>query len=243
MRKLFGILLAGLVFAGVARAQDSDVSVDFSVDGLSGYIWRGDILGADDKFVLQPALNLTLGESGLTAGAWGSIFAQKRSTLESKDEIDLWADYTTALGEDSPVSLSVGFIEYLFPNGASGEKHSEEAYVGLSLDNQLAPSVTFYYDFGLADDYYISVGVGPSLPLGEGDDAPSLDIGASVSFSGDFYGGSAGFNDVTLTVSISFAAGQLSITPMAGITIPDDGYAHVTTFWGGISIGFGPASE
>ena len=57
------------------------------------------------------------------------------------------------------------------------------------------------------------------------------------------YGGSSGFNDVTVTASIGFAAGQLSITPIVGVTIPDDGVNPDTTIWGGISIGFSPASE
>ena len=240
MKRLFAIILSGMMVCGVVDANAEEMTVDFSADGLFGYVWRGALLGADDKLVLQPAISLGFGESDITAGAWGSVFFQSRNQLESFDEIDLWADYTTALGAESSVSVSIGFTEYLFPNGGTGSKHSEEAYLGLSLDHQFAPSVTFYYDFGLIDDYYVTVGLGPSLPLGEDDNAPTLDLGASVSFSGDSagYGGKAGFNDATFTASMSFSAGQLSITPIAGITIPKNNLNPDTTFWGGISLGF-----
>jgi hypothetical protein len=243
MKNLFYILLVGLMFAGVARAQDSDVSVDLALDGYSGYIWRGGILGSDEKPVLQPSITLGFGESGISFNVWGSAFLSSRNSTEGADELDFTVDYSTTLSEESGVGISLGYIQYTFPNGPSGGKHSEEAYASLSMDNVLAPSVTVYYDFGLIDDYYATVGVGPSLPLGEGDDVPTLDLSASVGFSGDGYGGSAGFNDVTVSASIGFAAGQLSITPTVGVTIPDDGVNPDTTIWGGISIGFSPASE
>ena len=241
MKKWIGIFMMGLMFVGVAGAQDSNVSMDLALDGYSGYVWRGVIIGADDKVVLQPSITLGFGESGVSFNVWGSAFASNRGALDLTDELDFTIDYSTTLSEKSGVGISLGFIEYTFPNAGTGSKHSEEAYIGLSLDNSFAPSVKLYYDFGLIDDYYVALGVEPSLPLGQGDGALALDIGASVGFSSDAYGGSPGFNDVTVTASIGFSAGQLSITPIAGITRADNGVNPNVTFWGGISIGFSPA--
>ena len=238
MKKWIGIFMMGLMFVGGAGAQDSNVSVDLALDGYSGYVWRGVIIGADDTVVLQPSITLGFGESGVSFNMWGSAFASNRGALDLTDELDFTIDYSKALSEKSGVGISLGFIEYTFPNAGAGSKHSEEAYIGLSLDNSFAPSVELYYDFGLINDYYVVLGIGPSLPLGQGDGALALDIGASVGFGGKAYGGNAGFNDVTVTASMGFSAGQLSITPIASIIRAHNDVNSKVTFWGGISIGF-----
>ena len=81
MKKLFGILLVGMLLVAPANAQEN-VSFGITVDPMYGYIWRGQELGADDKIALQPGVELGFGESGLTVGAWGSWFVQNRGALD-----------------------------------------------------------------------------------------------------------------------------------------------------------------
>ena len=240
MKKWFGILLAGVLLFGSANAQEG-VSFGITVDPMYGYIWRGQELGADDKIALQPGVELGFGESGLTVGAWGSWFVQDRNMLKGSDEIDLYADFSRTLSEEIGVGISIGFIEYVFPNGAPGNKHSEEAYVGISLDNAIAPALTFYYDFGLTESWYLALSAGVDVPLGA-EDGPALSLGASVAASGDavVYGGKNGFNDLTVTASIALPLGQISITPMVGFAIVDEGVNQNNELYGGISIGFSP---
>lgn len=240
MKKFLGILAAGLLMVGTVSAQET--TVDASLDVLSGYVWRGGVIGADDKVVVQPGIGLTFGESGLSAGVWGSAFLQSRSALDSTDEVDFFIDYSAPLGDDSPLSFSIGFTEYLFPNAGAGAKHSEEAYVGLSVDHSLSPSFTFYYDFGLVDAWYAVVSAGTDVPLGEDEDGPALSVGVSAAMSD--YGGKTGFNDVTGTASITFPAGQFSITPKVGVTYADDKInIDNTSFYGGIGIGISLSGE
>lgn len=241
MKKFLGVLAAGLLMVGTVSAQEN-VSVDVGLDALSGYIFRGAVTGADDKLVLQPSIGLTFGESGLTAGVWGSIFTQSRSVLDQADEIDLWIDYSTSLGEDSPLGISVGFTEYYLPSLSAGTKNTEEAYIGLSVDHQLSPSLTFYYDFGTVDAWYLVLSGGTDVPLGENEEGPALSIGASVAMSD--YGNKTGFHDVTGTASIAFPAGQFSIAPTVGVSYADDKInADNTSFWGGVSIGISLGGE
>lgn len=239
MKKLFGILLVGLLLVAPANAQEN-VSFGITVDPMYGYIWRGQELGADDKIALQPGVELGFGESGLTVGAWGSWFVQNRGDLDGADEIDLYADFSRTLSEDIGVGISIGFIEYVFPN-LEGTKHSEEVYVGISLDNAIAPALTFYYDFGLTDSWYLALSAGVDVPLGS-EDGPALSLGASVAASGDAdaYGGKNGFNDLTVTASVGVPLGQISITPMVGFAIVDEGVNANNEIYGGISIGFSP---
>jgi hypothetical protein len=250
MKKMLAVLavIAGLGFgyAAQAQAQEMEISVDVGVDALSGYVWRGGPIppvGGDEALVFQPSVTFGFGESGLAFNIWGSVFAMDRSapiSTDQADEVDFTLSYDRALGQDGKVGLSLGIIEYTFPSLDAGTKHSEEFWVGLSFDHVIAPSVTFYYDFGLADDYYITAGIGPEFPLGDGDNAPTLGLGASVGFTGDsgFYGGKSGLQDVTFTASVGFMAGSISISPMVGVTIPKEEFNPDTTYWGGVSFGF-----
>lgn len=241
MKKLFGILLVGMLLVAPANAQE-DVSFGITLDGYSGYIWRGAVVEADDKIALQPGIELGFGESGLTVGAWGSWFVQDRERTKGVDEIDLYADFSTMLTEESGVGISIGFIEYVYPNGDAGEKHTEEAYVGFSLDNAIAPALTFYYDFNLFKTWYLALSAGIDVPLGS-EDGPALSLGASVAMSNveDSDGKKTGFHDITMTASVGFDVGSISISPTIGFAYAD---ARVnkdkSTFWGGIGIGFSP---
>lgn len=244
MKKLFGILLVGMLLVAPANAQEN-VSFGISLDGYSGYIWRGGVVGADDKIALQPGVELGFGESGLTVGAWGSWFMQNRGgNLEDVDEIDLYADFSRTLSEDSGVGISIGFIEYVFPNGADGEKRTEEAYVGISLDNAIAPALTFYYDFNLFKTWYLALSAGVDVPLGS-EDGPALSLGANIAMSNVEDSATeskkTGFHDITVTAAVGFDVGSVSISPTIGFAYAD---ARVnednSAFWGGISIGFSP---
>lgn len=239
MKVVIGVLMVGLMSVGAVQAQQ-EVSVDVALDGYSGYIWRGGILGADDKAVLQPSLTLGIGETGLSFNVWGSAFVQNRTSLDQVDELDLTVDLSRPMGLDSPVSFSVGYIQYTFPSLDAGIKHSEEVYGGLSLDHMLAPSVTFYYDFGLIDGWYLTAGVGPEFPLGEEEGGPTFSLGASVGISDSAYGGKSGFNDITVTGSLNLSSGIFSISPTVGYSYAD---SDNSSFWGGISIGFSPGAE
>ncbi len=241
MKKTVTILavLLGLAVSGPSYAQGTNISVEASVDALSGYIWRGGVLGADDKAVVQPRLTFGFGDSGFSLNIWGSFFVQSRTATEGADELDFTADYSGTVSEESGVGFSIGYIQYTFPNGGSGAEHSEEVYGGLSLDHALSPSITIYYDFGLIDDYYVAAGVGPEFPLGDADNAPVLGISASVGIGGDSYGGSAGFQDVTLGASVGFATDSVSISPYIGVAFARDGVkTDDSVFWLGVSFGF-----
>lgn len=234
MRRLLEVLITWLILISPGYARDN-VTVDVELDGYSGYIWRGYVIGADDRLVLQPNATLTVGESGLSAGAWGSWFTSRSSMFREVDEVDLWIDYSRSLGKDSPMSISAGFTEYLYPNAAAGERNSEEAYLGFSLDNSFTPSLTYYYDFGLADAWYLVLAGGINIPLGN-DEGPALNLSASIAASD--YEGETGFNDVTTTASVTFPLGRFSITPEVGLTFADGKVNDKdVTFWGGVSVG------
>ena len=244
MKKLCGILLVGIFLIAPANAQ---MSVGITLDSYTGYIWRGYVLGADDKIVAQPGIEVGFGETGLSIGAWGSWFVQDRiddtspdTQTQNVDELDFYADYSRSLSEN--MGVSIGYIQYVFPSADEDSNLSQEAYIGLSLDNAISPALTFYYDFGLVEAWYVSLSGGYDIPLGS-EEGQVLSIGASVAMSNyaDETGkNKTGFNDVTVTASLSCNACAISIAPTIGFSYADTKInPDNSTFWGGISIGFG----
>ena len=241
MKKLCGILLVGIFLIAPANAQ---MSVGITLDSYTGYIWRGYVLGADDKIVAQPGIEVGFGETGLSIGAWGSWFVQDRiddrnpdTQTQNVDELDFYADYSRSLSDDMGLGISIGYIQYVFPSASEDSNLSQEAYIGFSLDNAISPAVTFYYDFGLVEAWYVSLSGGYDIPLGS-EEGQVLSIGASVAMSD--YEDKTGFNDVTVTASLSCNACAISIAPTLGFSYADTKInPDNRTFWGGINIGFG----
>ena len=246
MKKLCGILLAGIFLIAPANAQ---MSVGITLDSYTGYIWRGYVLGADDKIVAQPGIEVGFGETGLSLGAWGSWFVQDRvdetspdTQTQNVDELDFYADYSRSLSDDMGLGVSIGYIQYVFPSASEDSNLSQEAYIGLSLDNAISPAVTFYYDFGLVEAWYVSLSAGYDIPLGS-EDGQVLSIGASAAMSNyaDETGeNKTGFNDLTVTASLSCNACAISIAPTLAFSYADTKInPDNRTIWGGVSIGFG----
>ncbi|MYB56703.1 MAG: hypothetical protein F4Y39_03815 [Gemmatimonadetes bacterium] len=247
MKKLCGILIAGIFLIAPANAQ---MSVGITLDSYTGYIWRGYVLGADDKIVAQPGIEVGFGETGLSLGAWGSWFVQDRvdetapdTQTQNVDELDFYADYSRSLSDDMGLGVSIGYIQYVFPSADEDSNLSQEAYIGLSLDNAISPALTFYYDFGLVEAWYASLSGGYDIPLGS-EDGQVLSIGASVAMSNyvvDETGANKiGFNDLTVTASLSCNACAISIAPTIGFSYADTEInPDNRTIWGGVSIGFG----
>ena len=161
MLRIFGILLAAILFSSstVRAQQEMNITVDGSLDSYSQYIWRGWNLG--NKVAMQPSLTLGFTETGLSLNIWGSAAMMDRSepdNLKDFDELDFTLSYDRTLSEESGVGISLGYIQYTFPSVDSGT-HSEEFYAGLRFDNAAAPSLTAYYDFVLADAWYITFGI------------------------------------------------------------------------------------
>jgi uncharacterized protein (TIGR02001 family) len=166
MIKQSALALAALVGGVSVQAQEaSALSVTVDVTYVSDYVFRGAQL---DNASIQPSIEAAYGD--FYAGIWHSTALKSRL---NGTETDLYAGYGFALSDT--FSLDVGITRYLY-EAASGDD-STEAYIGLSADVLLSPSVYYYYDFDNETSSYIA-SIGYSLPV----DA----INASLDFSGTF---------------------------------------------------------
>jgi hypothetical protein len=213
------------------------LSVDAGVDAYSHYVWRGYQIA--DKLTIQPSATLGFGDTGLALNIWASATAQERgapSAFEDADELDFTLSYDRSVPwAGSSLGLSVGYIEYTFPR-LDGTNHSEEVYGGLSLDHPLAPSVTTYYDFGLADAWYVGAAIAPEVPLDFSGEIPlTISMGLGLSNAA----GSFGFNDFTLQASVGLSMGDVAITPSVGFCYADEAVnVDKGSVWGGVGFSY-----
>lgn len=207
-----------LTLAGFALAEEEAATLEAGLDlpVLSGYVWRGQVL--NDEAVVQPSL--TVSKGGFAINTWANYNLTDNVSEDSGDfnEVDLTVSYDFTAG---PAGVSVGVIEYLFPNTAySGTR---EVYAGASLDNlPVTPSATVYYDFDEADGAYVTVSLGYGHALS---DALSLDVSGSIGYGfsdyNEFYFGVAdnALNDANVSLSLTYAVNDAwSISPAVTYT-------------------------
>ena len=209
--KTWLVALATLTISSQAVAAGLSYGVSASM--YNTYAWRGFVLA--DTMVMQPNADLGFGDFGLNI--WGSYAIADRDKYEGADELDFTLSYSPTLqvgGMD--MGVSVGFIEYTFMNGGDGAKHSEEAFLGVSLDSlPLAPSITAYYDFNLGDGAYISLGVGHSIEIMNG---LAASIAASVGV-GNQSGLDMGYNDAGFSLALDYSLAGLTVSPAVGYSM------------------------
>jgi hypothetical protein len=236
-----GILLGLAFFSGGALAGEGERSANPLVfysgaDAWSAYWWRGELV--TDRATVQPSVTLAWEDAGLEVTGWGSAAVQDRDRLEGADEIDVILGFArpfTLAGLET--SLSLGYTQYLFPNGAEGEQHTEELLFGVGAEGLLAPSITAYYDFGIGDGTYLEAVIAPEVPLRR-DGSPSLVVEAT-SGAGNV-GGAFTFRDLEIGAAVRFQAGSWGFAPRIGYgTAPSGPEKGEDRFFAGASLSIG----
>lgn len=206
--------LACVCICGSVVQAEIDPTVGLSLDYFGKYVWRGQ--DVTDEPVLQPSATIGLGN--LSLGIWGNLETTNVNNEENAfTEVDYTLDYSDAVPGADGLGYSVGLIAYDFPEAGS---QTYEAYLGLSVDTLLSPTVTAYYDYDAVDSWYVSAGVGHSIAdiLGP-ESGVSADLSASLGWGAKKYNNgywgvnSSGLNDLTLGAAFPFAAGPLTVTP------------------------------
>ncbi len=240
MKKLVvsGLCMFFVVIYGNAGAMAADATLAMDVN--SAYVWRG--ITFNDGVVVQPSLDVTKG--GFGVNVWGNVdWDDYDDTLDSGEfsEVDLTFSYGFDL---DPVSISAGYIEYLFPAGIDGTR---EVFITLGMDlfAGLGAELALYYDIDEFEDLYANFSLGYSLPVS---DAFTLDFGATAGYMGEdtALGGENGFNEYLLSVGGTYAATKaLSISGSVNYTdaidedvLPDGPYGQDVNFFGGVSVAY-----
>jgi hypothetical protein len=206
--------LFSIIPSSLLKAQ-SDGNLSLGVDLVSRYIWRGINLGGSSPHI-QPGIEYSFGQSGLSVGAWGSYSL----SLNAGAEADLYISY-------SPLDwLNFTLTDYFFPADQPFERnnyfnykseetgHTLEAMVTLGGFNNIPFYTTFAMNIYGADGInsqgnkymakYLEVGYSGNLYEAE----YMVFAGAALDNPGTsgsgWYGDKAGLINLGLTISKSY---------------------------------------
>ncbi|MBK1878855.1 TorF family putative porin [Pelagicoccus mobilis] len=156
---------AGFVSASNINAQELSWEATYGVE--SEYVFRG-VKIADES--------IQGGIEGSYADAYFGVWAHEAFNSDYSDtsEFDFYAGYGVAL--DDTYSLDFGGTLYHYPD-ADGDD-TVEAFIGLTADVQLAPSLYFFYDFDI-EAITVEGAIGHSIEV---DSRSSVDLGAAFGY-------------------------------------------------------------
>jgi hypothetical protein len=218
------MVAAGLAVLGGARAQEAaEAEASLSVDALSAYVWRGQVL--NDEAVLQPSL--TVAKGGFSINWWGSLNLTDNVTEDAGEfsEHDIGVTYASTC-PFTGADVSLGVVRYDFPNAAVAEATGVDALVKSTEEAQLTvgfgdcpaePKLLVAYDFGEAEGFYGKLSISHSF---EANKQASVDLGASVAYAtadyNAYYFGvdDDALNDATVSLAVPIAlTDALSVSP------------------------------
>ena len=228
MKKL---LLAAMMFVTLGSLSAADSSENmFSVSltqGISSkYVWRGVAFSEDTVNQGDATVSADLDEFGtFSVGVWYNLDLEKSGTVEAGHVSEV--DYTFGWENDfDGYTLGAGYIVYDFP-GTDGE--TREAYLSVSLDTYLAPSITAYYDVEDVDGLYLELAIGHDFDTDSIVKGSSVSVGATLGWASDemdqaYYGASEGeavdgLSNASLSVSWGIPVCEMiSVTPFITYT-------------------------
>lgn len=179
-------------------AADATAGVDVN----SAYVWRG--ITFNDRLVIQPSVDVSKGN--FSFNVWGNMdVGNHDDTPESGEfsEVDLTASYGMTF---DMVSVSVGYIEYLFPAGGDGTR---ELYGSLGVEPVEGLSAGFdaYWDFDEVRGCYLNLNLGYSREVIR---KLSVGVSAAAGYANEnfavFNGGTdGGLYDYNFSLGVDYA--------------------------------------
>lgn len=238
------VLFFAVSFLSLKTASPATIELDVSAgaDISNAYVWRG--ITFNDEGVIQPYLDVSHPTIGLGFNVWGNFdLGDFDGAVEGAEfsEVDLTFYYNVPI---EIFDLSVGYIDYLFPN--AGALNTGEIYIsaGKELFGGLSAGATVYFDVDEVKGVYGNVNLSYSIPVSE---KFSVDVGAAMGIADQDFAASAGgtdsgFFDYNLSLSGSYAVtDHLSLGTFLKYTDSFDTDvlpAQITDIYGGASISY-----
>ena len=258
-----GWVLAALVavtgLAGAASAATASLDVGL----YSAYVWRGQVYNEDA--VVQPAWTVSK-DKGLSLSVWGNfvpsdennavfVDAEGNETTDDAEnefsEVDLTVSYDLTLGEESPVAVTIGAVQYVLshPDG-----DTREASIKVGTDKvPLSPALAVNYDFDEAEGFYSALSISHEIAIRE---KLTLGLSGSIGYADDSYNeyyfgvADSAVNDATVSMALAYqvndavsVSGTILYTALLDDAIKDGaaviyGDDSHTVYSAGVSYGF-----
>ena len=218
---LLTIGLTGTALTGLVTAQESEFTASAGIDVNSAYIFRGGTV--NDEVNINPTLEGSIGN--FTVGTWGNF----NTDSSQFDEVDYYVGYDLPLGDDAPVSVSLGYTEYTYPTAtdsstsvaadgtettttSGGLDADREVSISFGTDLPGSPSLGIFYGIEgpfLEDGLYLELGAGHSIPLNEEN---ALDLGIAIGYEAGDNFAENGISHATLSAGTGVGPASIGLS-------------------------------
>jgi uncharacterized protein (TIGR02001 family) len=214
--KKYIILGAALWFFLVVLPPNLSAEFTLKADLVSSYIWRGFDLNPYERPVLQPSINYSLGDTGLSLELWGSF------SFENKElhEFDFSLAYQQRLGKH--LELAAGLIHYgwyFSPDFRFEDDTTHELFLSAALPGSIfSPGLAVFYDFHNGDGVYVLLQSDFEAALLS---RVGLRLYASLGYNAGQWlaeGVDPGLSDLNLKMSVPISVGDFRVVPYAQYT-------------------------
>lgn len=200
-----------IILASMPQAVATEV--DFEIDYVNRYIWRGFDLNPDNKFVIQPSIDFSFGDSPWSINLWYSHSSEDKEL----NELDLTLNYDFASTSDIAVSAGVIHYGWYWVDGFKSKNDTTvETYLTLAWENTcLSPELSFYHDCQNGNGLYAQLALSKEFKLSE---SQNVELESSIGYNQKQWISRSGFSDINARLLIPLEYGDTTITPFAGIT-------------------------
>jgi len=211
-------LILGAALWSCVIALPPNLSAEFTLkaDLVSSYIWRGFDLNPYERPVLQPSINTSLGDTGLSLELWSS-FSFENQELH---EVDFTLAYQKILGKH--LEIGAGIIHYgwyFTPDFRFEDDTTHELFLSAALPGSiLSPGLAVFYDFHNGKGVYVLLQSDFEAELHS---RLSLGLHASLGYNAGQWlaeGVDPGWSDLNLRASFPISLGDFQVMPYAQYT-------------------------
>ncbi len=211
--------------------------LDFNFGVSSYYFWRGFDLNQSRELLINPYLNLIIGDTGFSVKGWGSF------AFEEKEFREVNVTLTYAFKPISHLLVKVGITDYRFFNITDPfypKTDSRECFVSLGLPwTPLQPEITAYYDFETGNGMYYQLKLEQVVPILK---FIRLELHSTLGYNAGQWlpeGAAGGFSDFTFTGMLPVKLGRIFLIPYVSYTaVLLDSIGNGRYLWYGLSFGY-----
>lgn len=213
-KKMMGLLAfaAPLVVSQAFAEIEGSVTAGYS----SMYEFRGINLG---DHMAEASVAASTEYNGITFGAniWYA------STNDDAAYVENEVDYTlTASKEFGPVTATLGYIYYTYPDYTEGNTQEIFLSLGYELPYEVIVTGYAYYDFDVYDGWYLALDLGKSFGI---NDQLTLNLNAGLGSYQSYDGFADSYSNLYIKAALAWTPKEnLTITPYIKFTDAADDY-------------------
>ncbi len=183
-RSRIGWAGAGLLAAAIGAVTAYPAEVVTEAGVFSKYVWRG--ITYNDDPVVQGQMDVVAGDFGVFI--WGNLDLTDYNERPGEETRFKTTEYDVTLYYshefESGITLGAGVSDYVFAHPSDAAGTTRDAYLSVSYEGVVTPTLMVFYDFEEVDDLYVSFGLGREFEL-----APKWTLGldAVIGYAGGDY--------------------------------------------------------